>query len=79
MLASVEKLDVQPHCVMALRLFEETAALRDFDPAYARYGSIAPQTIRAGSRSMSAVSPKADKILNFGAAAAIGWAQKALR
>jgi len=25
---------------MALRLFEETAALRDFDPAYARFGSI---------------------------------------
>jgi hypothetical protein len=24
---------------MALRLFGETAALRDFDPAYARFGS----------------------------------------
>jgi hypothetical protein len=24
---------------MALHLFEETAALRDFDPAYARFGS----------------------------------------
>jgi hypothetical protein len=25
---------------MALRLFEDTAALRDFDPAYARFGQI---------------------------------------
>jgi hypothetical protein len=36
---SIENLDVAPHCVMALRLFGETAALRDFDPAYARLGS----------------------------------------
>jgi hypothetical protein len=29
---------------MALRLFVETAALRDFDPAYARLGSLADMT-----------------------------------
>ena len=42
---------------MALRLFGETAALRDFDPAYARLGSKAD--IRA-RRAMSAIPPKAD-------------------
>jgi hypothetical protein len=56
----------------------EIAALRNFDPVYDRFGSVASKTIRAGRRSMSAVPPKADVILSFGAAAAIGWAQMAL-
>jgi hypothetical protein len=43
------------------------------------FGSVASKTIRAGRRSMSAVPPKADVVLSFGAAVAIGWAQMALR
>jgi hypothetical protein len=62
LLASVEKLDVQPHCVMALRLFEETAALetaalRDFDPAYARY-RFAPKADRCLAKSVLLSAPR---------------------
>jgi len=39
-------------------------------------GSVASKAIRAGRRSMSAAPPKADGVLSFGAAAAIGWAQR---
>ena len=46
-----------PHCVMALRLFGETAALRDFDPAYVRFGSKAD--IGGGAADVR-FTPKAD-------------------
>src|SRR5262249_38462705 len=36
------------------------AALRDFDPAYCRFRSIASTAIAAGCRSLSAMPPKAD-------------------
>ena len=39
---------------------QETAALRNFDPAYDRCRSVASKVIRAGRRSMSAAAPKAD-------------------
>jgi hypothetical protein len=41
---------------MALRLFEETAALRDFDPAYARFGSFTTDAVEAMGACMSAVA-----------------------
>jgi hypothetical protein len=47
---------------MALRLFGETAALRDFDPAYARLG------VTTGHSAMSAQCPvcaKADTVGRF--------------
>src|SRR5215468_9902858 len=42
---------------MALRLFEETAALRDFDPAYARFGS---DSVIRRCPAQCPVCPKAD-------------------
>jgi hypothetical protein len=57
----------------------EIAALQNFDPVYDRCGSVASKTHQGCRRSMSAVPPRADVILSFGAAAAIGWAQMALR
>jgi hypothetical protein len=37
---------------------QATAALRDFDPAYVRFGSIATEAVEAHAR----LAPKADKI-----------------
>jgi hypothetical protein len=39
----------------------KTAALQDFSPVYARFGSKAAEMIGAMQRPMSALPPKADK------------------
>src|SRR5262249_29393874 len=41
-------------------MWQEAAALRDFNPTFVRFGSIAPLTISASLRPMSALPPKAD-------------------
>jgi hypothetical protein len=38
----------------------ETAALRDFDPLYVRFGSIATEEAEAARQRMSALRPKAN-------------------
>jgi hypothetical protein len=43
------------------QLPQETAALRDFDPAYVRFGSIASAMIGTMQRLTSALPPQADK------------------
>jgi len=42
-------------------MWQEAAALRDFNPTFVRFGSGAAEMIGAPQRPMSALLPKADK------------------